>query len=164
VRIFITGQGKYASAIPLKTGEYYDAEPAMTGTDAQNRAFHALLQEYWSSGMHSYPSKSFEEFRDCIKRDLGAGFSEYVYITRNGKRAKSKELPVDYMVYEGEKFLFGKLKSWADYTKKERRETIDRLLSSMYQAGINSRKFEEIVKGMQGVFDNQEKSGYTSSS
>ena len=42
----------------------------------------------------------------------------------------------------------GRLKSWADYTKKERTETIDRLISEMHQAGVNSTKFSEILEGM----------------
>jgi len=45
--------------------------------------------------------------------------------------------------------LYGLLKSWADYTKKERTETIDRLIAEMIQAGINSGKFHEILDGME---------------
>jgi hypothetical protein len=49
---------------------------------------------------------------------------------------------------DGKKMIAGKLKSWADYTKKERRETIDRLVSAMIQSGVNSKRFDEIVAGM----------------
>jgi hypothetical protein len=37
------------------------------------------------------------------------------------------------------------VKSWGDYTKRERMESIDRLISEMIQAGVDSRKFHEIL-------------------
>jgi hypothetical protein len=149
--ILITAPGQF-SGDDLKVGTYYRAEPAESGTWAQNRAFHALVQEYWVSGLHSYPAKTFEAFRNFIKRDLGAGFAGYEYIDISGHRRKSKEYPDDVMTVDGEPFIFGRLKSWSDYTKKERRETIDRLLAEMYQAGVNSAHFQEIIKGMEGLF------------
>jgi hypothetical protein len=42
-----------------------------------------------------------------------------------------------------------RLKSWADYTKKERQMTIDRLISEMHQAGVNSRHFYYILPGLE---------------
>ena len=150
--IYATAPGKYTGDT-LKIGEYYHVEPAATGTDAQNKTFHALVQEYWVSGLHSYQAKTFDEFRNYIKRDLGAGFEEYSYITPDGKRKKSRARPEEVMIFDGEPFVFGRLKSWADYSKKERRETIDRLLAEMYQAGVNSAHFQEIVKGMEGIWN-----------
>jgi hypothetical protein len=130
-----------------KVGKKYSLEEADTPTQRQNKAFHALVQEYWTTGAHSYPAKTFIEFRDFIKRDLGAGFESYVYATPEGiKKAKSlDEIPAEYNV---EGFVLGKLKSWADYTKKERISAIDRLKSEMIQAGVNTRKFQEILEGM----------------
>jgi phytoene/squalene synthetase len=48
----------------------------------------------------------------------------------------------------GSPLAAGTLKSWAKYTKKERRETIDRLINTMIQCGVNSKKFDEILEGM----------------
>jgi DNA-binding transcriptional regulator YhcF (GntR family) len=45
--------------------------------------------------------------------------------------------------------VYGILKSWHDYTKKERTETIDRLIAEMLQAGVNSNKFHEILRSME---------------
>jgi len=42
-----------------------------------------------------------------------------------------------------------RLKSWRDYSKKERMESIDRLIAEMVQAGVNSKKFSEILQGME---------------
>ncbi len=59
------------------------------------------------------------------------------------------EIPIDILENENMKDMIrGKLKSWSDYTKKQRKETIDNLISEMLQAGINSNKFQEIMKGM----------------
>jgi hypothetical protein len=43
----------------------------------------------------------------------------------------------------------GRLKSWAAYTKKERKETIDRVISAMIQSGVQTKKFYEIMEGLQ---------------
>jgi len=45
--------------------------------------------------------------------------------------------------------IMGKLKSWADYTKKERRQAIDKLIAEMIQVGVNTKKFYEILDGME---------------
>lgn len=153
MRIQITAPGEYVSLDNLTVGEYYEVEPLAHGTQAQNRAFHALLQEYYTSGLYSYPVKTFGEFRDCVKRDLGAGFEAYIYIDVEGHKRKSKETPLDVMEHNGERYVWGKLKSWSDYTKRERKEAIDRLLAEMLQAGVSSRKFHEIVQGMEGIWN-----------
>jgi hypothetical protein len=44
--------------------------------------------------------------------------------------------------------IMGKLKSWADYSKTERRETMDRLIAEMETAGVNTPKYREILAGM----------------
>ena len=80
MKILITGPDTYTPVAGLpEVGRYYNLEDAVNGTAAQNRAFHALCQEYWKSGCHPKYEGGFSEFRDLIKRDLGAGFSEYVY-------------------------------------------------------------------------------------
>ena len=130
-----------------EVGKKYQLEDISEGTGEQNRAFHALCQEYWTSGLHSYPAKTFAEFREFIKRDLGAGFESFVYATPDGiKKAKTlEEVPEEW---RNAKYCLGKLKSWGKYTKAQRISTIDRLISEMMQAGVNSRKFGEILGGM----------------
>jgi hypothetical protein len=44
--------------------------------------------------------------------------------------------------------IMGKLKSWGDYSKTERRETMDRLIAEMETAGVNTPKYREILAGM----------------
>ena len=134
--IVVTDRNQF-SGDDLEIGKWYNAEPAATGTAAQNAAFHALVQEYWRSGCHSYNAVSFEHFRALIKLHLGAGAERFCNLVD----ADGNPLP-------GGRFDY-RLKSWADYTKKERRETLDRLIAEMHQAGVNSRKFYEILRGME---------------
>ena len=104
---------------------------------SKNRAFHALVQEYWRSGAHSYNARNFKHFRELIKLYLGAGPEKYYSLVDDC----GKPTP--------EPRISWRVKSWADYTKKERTETIDRLISEMIQAGVNTKKFREIIDGME---------------
>jgi hypothetical protein len=135
MRILCISPGRFTGD-DLIVGEEYDCIPADDGTDKQNKAFHALLQEYWRSGCHSYNARSFEHFRALIKLYLGAGMEKFCNVV-NVDGTPCPEGRSDY-----------RLKSWADYSKKERKETIDLLIAEMIQAGVNTRHFDEILKGM----------------
>jgi len=144
-------------------GHRYNLEDAVEGTAAQNKAFHALLQEYYKSGMHSYNADNFADFKNQIKRHLGAGFEAYIYVEifkpvmglgsldrpviRDAK--KYEDIPEAIRKDENMKELIrGRLKSWTSYTKKERKNTINNLIAEMTTAGVNSKKFNEILEGM----------------
>lgn len=157
MKIRIVADGRYTtdSADLPQVGRVYVLEDAENGTNAQNKAFHAILGEYWKSGQHSYQVKDFDSFRDVIKRNLGAGFESFVYadIVDGAPKlvaCKTKaEIPVHVMQSpHRDSLVRGRLKSWSDYTKKERRETMDKLISEMHQAGVQSKKFHEILEGM----------------
>ena len=62
--------------------------PERVGTDQQNRAFHALLGEYWKSGLSSY--ESYDDMKDTIKLRI-AGADEYIFID-GGKVRHAKSL------------------------------------------------------------------------
>lgn len=137
-------------------GAYYFLEKAEGGTGAQNRAFHSLLMEYWRSGMHSYDSKGFDDFKNQVKRHLGAGFEAYIYVDmENGvpkiRDAKTIEEIPDYIKTDPEfrDIIRGRLKSWSDYSKKERKSTIDNLITEMIEVGVNTKKFQEILSGLE---------------
>jgi len=164
MKVCITAPGAYlaiGSDIPV-VGQVYTLEDAAAGTEAQNKAFHSLVQEYWKSGSHSYGAENFDDFRNQIKRKIGAGFEAYVYaVIENGKpmikdAKKYNEIPEQVREDPEWKLLIrGRLKSWSDYGKKERRETLDNLISEMHQAGINSKKFNEILDGMGDMWGNK---------
>jgi hypothetical protein len=158
MKIEILSENRYAPAsadIP-EAGRRYYLEDEAEGSENQNRAFHALTAEYWRSGCASYPSKGFDDFRNHIKKNLGAGFEAYVYATIEAGRpvirdAKTwEDIPAEVRRDPDLKRLVrGRLKSWADYTKKERTATIDNLIREMIEAGVNSAKFGEIIAGME---------------
>ena len=136
MKILVTGCNTFTGA-NLEVGHYYNAEPINAGTSEQNKAFHALVQEYWASGAHSYNAKNFQHFRELIKLYLGAGTEKYYsLVDEQGKPTTEPKIS-------------WRIKSWANYSKKERTETIDRLISEMVQAGVDTNKFNEILRGME---------------
>ena len=121
----------------LIPGEQYDCVPAEDGTDRQNKAFHALLQCYWASGCHSYNAGNFLHFRELIKTCLGAGKEKYYSLFDDDGTLLDK--PV----------IRWRVKSWSRYTKKERKESIDRLIAEMMEVQVRTKKFYEILEGME---------------
>lgn len=159
MKILITGPGTYTeeSADKPEQGRRYFLEPAEDGTGEQNRAFHALLQEYWKSGLHpKYGGDPFSVFKDKIKRDLGQGFEAYVYADiidgkpRIFQVKKEAEIPAHINNDpDRRQMIQGKLKSWTKYTMRQRMKLIDNIIDDAKAAGLNSKKFNEIVEGMQ---------------
>jgi len=165
--ITITAPGEFLSDskdAPV-VGSRYVLEPAAGGTNAQNRAFHALANEYFRTGLWSYRGSgyregiTFDEFRNTIKRDLGVGFEAYYYADLDSGAPRLREVK-NYMDIPQHvrsdparrDMIRGRLKSWSDYTKKERRETMDKLINEMVAVGVNSPKFREIMDGMEEAF------------
>jgi hypothetical protein len=134
--ILVTGPGEFTGD-DLKVGKYYNVELADEGTERQNKTFHALVQCYWTSGCHSYNAKSYEHFRALMKLYLGAGTEKY-YSLVNEDGTKCPKGRIAY-----------RLKSWADYSKKERQLTIDNIINEMFLVGVNSNRFNEILRGME---------------
>lgn len=118
--------------------------PERAGTDQQNRAFHALLGEYWKSGLSSY--ESYDDMKDTIKLRI-AGADEYIFID-GGKVRHAKSL-------EKVKGKYAEVpKSWTDFTLEQRRDAIDEVIREATMAGVNSKKWDEIITGMQdGTLD-----------
>jgi hypothetical protein len=160
MKILITESGQYLceSKEEPVPGRRYTLEDAATGTAAQSNAFHALMAEYFRSGCHSYQATSLEAFKKEIKRSLGpeSKYEAFVYVdpadpSLSMKDAESwDDIPEHIRNHPDKRLLVrGRLKSWADYSKKERRETMDRLISEMHQAGVQTPKFMGILEGME---------------
>jgi hypothetical protein len=158
MKILITDVNAFTveSADGPETGRYYFLEDATEGTQAQNKTAHALIQEYWRSGLHpKYGGDPFDTFRDQLKRTLGEGFAEYIYATiEDGKPfihqvKKYEDIPLEIREDEDMKQMIrGRLKSWTQYTNKQRRKFIDALIDEMFAVGVSSKKFDEILQGM----------------
>lgn len=115
--------------------------PKKNGTDSQSRTFHALLNEYYISGLHSYAS--YEDMRDSFKLKAG-GAKEYVYL-KDGKQHTCKKLDD---IPRSCQFI-GIPKSWLDLIREERATAIKLLIAEGYEAGMNSNHWEEIISGME---------------
>jgi len=132
--LFAKTDKKHGGYITIKM-----CEPERVGSDAQNRAFHSLIGEYWKSGLSSY--ESFDDMRDTFKLRV-AGADEYIFI-ENGKVRHVKSL-------DEVKGRYAEVpKSWADFTVEQRKDAIDEVIREATMAGINSRKWEEILRGME---------------
>jgi hypothetical protein len=163
MKILITEVGHYSveSQDFPEVGRYYNLEDAVEGTRAQGKTFHALIKVWWESGQHpKWGGGPFADFKDLIKRDLGAGFESFVYATidinpdgfyrpRIHTAKTFEEVPEHIRKDPDMKLMIrGRLKSWADYTKKERQKTIDNVIDDMLANGVSSKKFDEILKGI----------------
>ena len=136
MKILITGPGEFTGDV-LKVGKYYNAELADEGTYRQNKTFHALIQCYWTSGCHSYEARSYTHFRALMKLYLGVGAEKYFSMVNDD----GTKCPKGRIAY--------RLKSWSDYTKKERQLTIDNIISEMFLVGVKTDRFNEILNGME---------------
>ena len=142
-------------------GIIYNLEKASEGTAEQRRAFHALLNEYYKSGLWSYQGSGYnqgatlDEFKKMIKRKLGAGFESYIYVDiidglpKLFEVTKYEDVPA-HIKQDKDKanYIRGRLKSYADYTKVEARNMMDNMISEMHQVGVKTAKFYEILEGM----------------
>ena len=118
-------------------GKWYTLEDATSHTDAQRKAVHALIQEWFKSGLWSYDTLDFAEFRNYVKRDYGVGF---IKVSRKSLGIKNSHL---YLPDEIEV-----LKSFSLYTKKEVQSFCDNIINAMIHAGVDTKKFHQIIDGM----------------
>jgi hypothetical protein len=169
--IYCTGEGTFTGD-SLKPGAYYEATEEGNPTEKQNRAFHSLVAAWFADGSYSYPAKTFKSLKDWVKHDLGAGSDRRVWITMRREKGREgwtagkvmtrpdAEPPADAQRdFYGNYVYVDLLKSWSRYTKRERTETIDRLIAAMVRSGVNSAKFEEIMRGMESP-EKQENKGW----
>jgi hypothetical protein len=104
------------------------SRPVSPGTDEQNRAAHALMQEYFLTGMFSYPAKSLAELKIYLKIAYGSVYD---------------------MIYKGEEIKVPK--SWRDFSKQERHNFINGLLAEIHASGAyaESEEIRNIIAGME---------------
>lgn len=159
MKILITDSGEFLpeSADTPKIGHSYFLDDAVDGTEAQNRLFHSLLTEYHKSGLHPVVGGSdWQTLKNWVKRKLGAGFESFVWVDQDNKghpvlldAKKYADIPKEIRNIPWKRDIIrGRLKSWSDYTNKERRETITKLISDMLSNNVCSQKFDEILKGI----------------
>ena len=175
MKMRMIGQDNVAYYFKLESGKapelsvLYTLEDATAGTQAQNRAFHSLLNAFFdwmvktdqfifedNGRVFDFSTPSQEDFREFFKYKYGQGFTHIEYVDNDYSMIRVKtldEIPGDIL----EDFsngnngrVKGVLKSWTTYTMKQRKDCIDRLFDVIKAVNCNDRKVLEIMTGMQG--------------
>lgn len=151
IKILITEVSDSGISAQLQKGEpeigqAYFLEDASNGTSAQNRILHLLVDEWDSSGVCPWVSLDLKGIKDQIKLHYGEGFEAYLYWdgSKIVKVESRDEVPKEARETPG--LCFGKLKSWADYTLKQRRKCIKKTIDKMIETGVCSKRFNEIIE------------------
>lgn len=135
IKLLATAESKYGGYVTVEL-----SLPHKIGSEEQNRAWHSLIREYWLSGCSSY--QSYEDMRDSLKLKV-AGADSYIYLTDKQHTVKTlNDIP------KGARYIEIP-KSWRDFTRDERKDVIDFTIKEMIEAGVNSKKFDEIILGME---------------
>jgi hypothetical protein len=125
-------------------------------TRKQNKTFWALIDCFWESGCSSFYSKiEMEEYyyrianliTIKIKKRLLLSTRQKLYslIESSNKFYKSETKQI-YKLLKGE---YEKHQSWSRVKKDKARLTIDTLMHDMDEAGVSTKKYEEILAGME---------------
>jgi len=116
-------------------------QPKKPKTLQQIRAFHALLHAIWDTGETSYHSEV--EFKNDIKLRVMDAVG-YVYLDGLSQRYTKSLADVPSGAY-----FVAIPPSMADATLEEAMNAIDELMQLMSDAGISSKKIDEILGGME---------------
>lgn len=117
--------------------------PKKHGTDEQNRAFHALINEFFLSGCSSFDSVF--EMKNYYKLQASEPLY-YIWFDINGELHYAEKVS---QISKGALKVVKIPKSWANFNREERKTAIELVISEGYNAGVNSKKWDEIIKGMQ---------------
>lgn len=110
------------------------------GTKRQNKLFHKLLHEIYTSRAWSFAGLSEAEhqgmswlhFRDKVKLDFGEGAEYYVYQDNVGHIKYDKKRPNPLIC----RACFAVPVSWTKYTKEQRSMCIDRVMAWAQEMGM----------------------------
>lgn len=170
MKILILPNGQYLpeSKDSPEVGRSYYLDDATTGTAAQNRTLHALINAIytWMYKTDQYQFETYQgeidlrcsdvhEFKDKLKYKYGQGFSHFQYadadysIVRADKLEDIPDRIIQAFNAGQKKRVKGVLKSWADYSLSERKDFIDKVKHLGIIIGCDSKKFHDILDGME---------------
>lgn len=120
----------------------------------QNNLFHSLLKCFWESKLSSFDS--YEELRNHYKRI--AHLCEVQWENTLPEQVKKilwkaiQLLPIQKRYLDEIcELLRGRVvtwHSWSECSKEMARLTLDQLINDMTFAGVNSKKFQDIMRGL----------------
>jgi hypothetical protein len=102
-------------------------------TYLQNKALHGIMQELFISGMHSSPAESFADFKEWVKAEVICLFEVYKFW-----HPKQKEF-----------IKRNRVKSVANYSKKEMETAIKLLLAYVDNCGCFTKNMDKIRNKME---------------
>ena len=120
----------------------------------QNSLFHSLLMCFWDSKLSSFDS--YDDLRNHYKRIAHLCDVKWENTLPDQvkkmlwKAIQLLPIPKKYMDEICE-LLRGRTitwRSWADCSKEMARVVLDQLINDMTFAGVNSKKFQEIMRGL----------------
>jgi hypothetical protein len=133
-------------------GHKYHLIDAEEYTQSQRNTLELLIDEWFKSGIWDYDTIDKRKFREFVKRDYGQGFDRLKYVDDKYKIIEVKtqdEIP-EYVVLDfanGNKGrIQGVIKSTTSYTKKQLSNIIDNVINAMIDAGVDTKKFHDILK------------------
>lgn len=120
----------------------------------QNSLFHSLLMCFWESKLSSFDS--YEELRNHYKRIAHLCDVKWENTLENSTKKmlwKAVQLlPIkEQQRAEIVELLKGRVitwRSWADCSKEMAGVVLDQLINDMTFAGVNSKKFQDIMRGL----------------
>lgn len=145
----------FANSEQPEVGKTYILEDAGTHSAQQRKTWHALVQEWWKSGMNNIDTLDFHLFRETCKKQYGEGFSHYEYIGNDVNMVRVKDLSeipqdiLDDFKNVHRQRIKGVLKSFTKYTKKQVKDSIDKIIVAMDECGVDTVKYHEILGGME---------------
>ena len=101
----------------------------------QNATFHSLLSCYWVSGCCS--DKDYEALRKRFKKLVGL-------------------IKVDKAEIEGLTVIKETETTWGNVKQTDATIAIKSLIDEMYESGVNTPKFQQIMRGLGEAFPNAE--------
>lgn len=170
MKILILENDQYmveSKTVPI-VGRHYSLEDAESGSKAQNNTFHALISclykwmLYEDNFIHDnggiiydFRCANDKELKKIFKQRYGAGADHYEYVNNDYAMVEVKTKD-DIPQYAWDSFNSGNkgrikqiLKSWIQYSKKQRTNLIDMTKSVMDHIGVDSKKYFEILEGME---------------
>ncbi len=123
-------------------------------TSQQNRLWHSILREFWNSGQSSF--SSYKNMRDSYKERAGLISLEKMDMSNELRQAQLKLyhlLPSGSLKEEQKSLIYSGRKiihSIADATKEEMHIIIGMTLDDIAQAGVSSKKLDDIIKELDG--------------
>lgn len=120
----------------------------------QNNLFHSLLMCFWESKLSSFDS--YEELRNHYKRIAHLCDVKWENTLDDSTKKMLwkavQQLPIkEQQRAEIVELLKGRVitwRSWADCSKEMARVVLDQLINDMTFAGVNSKKFQNIMRDL----------------